>query len=168
MNLPHKGQWRGALMVSLICAWINGWVNNRETGELKRHSTHYDVIVMQRLNGWTLSSTVTAVTIAGWRHHRAIDGHLCRNLWWMPLATYRDNNVELWWIYMMDKRDFRQSASIATPFHRKIRCQMNIFIDSLWVTIYWHLTHWLVYVGQATKVRLSCYLVLLSVDSKTR
>ena len=25
---PHKDQWRGALMVSLICAWTNGWVNN--------------------------------------------------------------------------------------------------------------------------------------------
>ena len=24
---PHKDQWRGALMFSLICAWINGWVN---------------------------------------------------------------------------------------------------------------------------------------------
>ena len=24
---PHKGQWRGALMFSLICAWINGSVN---------------------------------------------------------------------------------------------------------------------------------------------
>ena len=24
---PHKGQWRGALMFSLICAWINRWVN---------------------------------------------------------------------------------------------------------------------------------------------
>ena len=29
VNSPHKGQWRGALMLSLICAWINGWVNNR-------------------------------------------------------------------------------------------------------------------------------------------
>ena len=27
-NSPHKGQWRGALMLSLICAWTNGWVNN--------------------------------------------------------------------------------------------------------------------------------------------
>ena len=43
---PHKGQWRGALMFSLICAWINGWVNNRETGDLRRHRAHYDVIVM--------------------------------------------------------------------------------------------------------------------------
>ena len=28
VNYPHKGQWRGALMFYLICAWINGWANN--------------------------------------------------------------------------------------------------------------------------------------------
>ena len=27
--------------------WINDWVNNREAGELRRHRTHDDVIVMQ-------------------------------------------------------------------------------------------------------------------------
>ena len=43
---PHKGQWRGALMFSVICAWRNGWVNNREAGDLRRHNAHYDVIVM--------------------------------------------------------------------------------------------------------------------------
>ena len=46
MNSPHKGQWRGALMFSLICVCINGWVNNREAGDLRRHRAHYDVIVM--------------------------------------------------------------------------------------------------------------------------
>ena len=46
VNSPHKGQWRGALMFSLICAWINGWVNNREAGDLRRHRAHYDVTVM--------------------------------------------------------------------------------------------------------------------------
>ena len=45
VNSPHKGQWRGALMFSLICPWINGWVNNREA-DLRRHRAHYDVIVM--------------------------------------------------------------------------------------------------------------------------
>ena len=44
---PHKGQWRGALMFSLICVWINGWVNNREAGNWRRHRAHYDVIVIQ-------------------------------------------------------------------------------------------------------------------------
>ena len=43
LNSPHKGQWRGALMFSVICAWINAWVNNREDGDLKRHRTHYNV-----------------------------------------------------------------------------------------------------------------------------
>ena len=48
VNSPHKGQWRGALMFSLICAWMNGWVNNGEAGGLRRHRAHYDVIVMLR------------------------------------------------------------------------------------------------------------------------
>ena len=43
---PHKGQWRGALMFSLIYARINDWVNNREAGVLRRQRGHYDVIVM--------------------------------------------------------------------------------------------------------------------------
>ena len=46
VNSPHKGQWHGAFMVYLICAWINGWVNNGEAGDLRRHRAHYVVTVM--------------------------------------------------------------------------------------------------------------------------
>ena len=46
VNSPYKGQWRGALMFSFICAWINGWENRRETGDWRRHRAHYDVNVM--------------------------------------------------------------------------------------------------------------------------
>ena len=46
VNSPHKGQWRGALMFTWICARINGWVNNGEAGDLRRYRAHYDVIVM--------------------------------------------------------------------------------------------------------------------------
>ena len=46
VNSPQKGQWRGTLMFSLICVWINGWVNNRAAGDLRRHCSHYDVTVM--------------------------------------------------------------------------------------------------------------------------
>ena len=46
VNSPHKGQWRGAWMFSLISACINAWVNNREAGDLRRHRGHYDAIVM--------------------------------------------------------------------------------------------------------------------------
>ena len=63
VNSPHKGQWRGALMFSLICALNKRLRNNRETGDVRRYSAHYDVIVIhwhiaswgpfswQRLNG---------------------------------------------------------------------------------------------------------------------
>ena len=60
VNSPHKGQWRGALMFSFICVWINGWVNNREAGNLRCYRAHYDVIVMLLRPGllvplsWTL------------------------------------------------------------------------------------------------------------------
>ena len=50
VNSAHKGQWRGALMFSLICARINDWVNSREAGDLRRHRGHYDVNVMQWAN----------------------------------------------------------------------------------------------------------------------
>ena len=49
VNSPYKGQWRVALMFSLICAWISGWANNGEAGDLGRHGTHYDVTVMSVL-----------------------------------------------------------------------------------------------------------------------
>ena len=47
VNSLHKGKWRGALVFSLICASINGWVNNREAGDLRPYRAHYDVIVMK-------------------------------------------------------------------------------------------------------------------------
>ena len=46
VNYPHKDQWRGALIFSLICVWKLSWVNNREAGDSRRYHTHYDVTVM--------------------------------------------------------------------------------------------------------------------------
>ena len=46
VNSPPKGQWRGALMFSLICVWINGWVHSREAGDLRRYGAHHHVTVM--------------------------------------------------------------------------------------------------------------------------
>ena len=46
VNSPHKGQWRGALVFSMISVSINGWVNNSEAGVLRRPRGHYDVSVM--------------------------------------------------------------------------------------------------------------------------
>ena len=94
VNSQHNGQWRGALRFSLICAWINGWANNREAGDLRRHSAHYVVTEMKYgLNSMTDVKEITkpcvvcnfvkyrqVVLIKGqkpwkvstsWRHHAA-------------------------------------------------------------------------------------------------
>ena len=68
MNSPHKGQWCGTLMFSLICVWINGWVNNREAGDLRRYRTHCDVTAMFRYRAELLhrykKDTICHVNIA--------------------------------------------------------------------------------------------------------
>ena len=48
VNFPHKGQARGALVFSLIFPWTNSWANNGDAGDLRRHRTHYDVIVVTK------------------------------------------------------------------------------------------------------------------------
>ena len=53
VNSPHKDRWGRALIFSLVCAWLNGWVNNREAGLLRSHRAHYDVIVMLWLEDCT-------------------------------------------------------------------------------------------------------------------
>ena len=49
VNSPHGGQWRGALVFSLVCVWVNEWVDGREAGDLGRCRAHYDVIVMMQM-----------------------------------------------------------------------------------------------------------------------
>ena len=46
VDSPPKSQWRGALMLSVICTWTNGWANNRDADDFRRHRAHYDVTVI--------------------------------------------------------------------------------------------------------------------------
>ena len=43
-NSPVPGEFPAQRPV--IAVWINGWVNNREAGDLRRYCAHYDVTVM--------------------------------------------------------------------------------------------------------------------------
>ena len=43
VNSLHKGQWRGALMFSLVCNWTNSWANNGDAGDLKHYRAHCNV-----------------------------------------------------------------------------------------------------------------------------
>ena len=51
-NSPVTGEFPAQMSVTLsfdaysICAWINGWVHNGDTGDLRRHRVHYDVTLM--------------------------------------------------------------------------------------------------------------------------
>ena len=88
-NSPHKGQWRGALMFSLICFWINGWVNNREAGDLRRYRAHYDVIVMATIHGSELD----------FPHKRPVRGNV--NMYFcVSLHKLRNNYSSGWWFDM--------------------------------------------------------------------
>ena len=51
MDSPHKGQWHGAPMFSLICAWTNG-CTNQDAADLRYHHIHYDVTVMKTPSYW--------------------------------------------------------------------------------------------------------------------
>ena len=61
VDSPHKGQWHWALILSLACAWTNGWTNNRDTGNLRCHHAHYDtaVMILPHINKLHLTSSYT-------------------------------------------------------------------------------------------------------------
>ena len=59
----HKGQWRRALMFTLICGRINDLVINREAGDLRRVRVHYNVIVMIH---WSLRGKQVNWVITDW------------------------------------------------------------------------------------------------------
>ena len=80
VNSPHKGQWHGALIFSLICAGITGWVNNRKAGDLRRHRAHHHVTVLGKMfpaiyiNG---SSASNRLELSEERERYVIDGMPC-------------------------------------------------------------------------------------------
>ena len=64
---PHKGQWRGALMFSLICTWINVWVNNEDASDLRRHCAHHGITVMHRSHPYR--DSLVEIGLLSYRHN---------------------------------------------------------------------------------------------------
>ena len=81
VNSPHKGQWRGALMFSLIWVWINSWVNNREAGDLRRYRVHCDVIVMISGFMWDVITYPYVDILIKLGHGWEITSHHFMKLW---------------------------------------------------------------------------------------
>ena len=89
VNSLNKGQWRGALMFSLICAWLNGWVNNHEAGDLRCHCAYYDVTVMD--GQWARWSTGMKQSSQLWRKYVSL----------FVLWAVLNNNMAKQTIYMV-------------------------------------------------------------------
>ena len=92
VNSPHKGQRRGALMLSLICAWINGCVNNHEAGDLGCHRAHYDVIVMNHTiieDGTRHPAAIAGVTVLV-PYHRITPLHEIKAIYFMNTDAYHN------------------------------------------------------------------------------
>ena len=80
VNSPHKGQWRRALMFSFFCLQTNGWANNREAGDLRRHRAHYEVIVMIQWEIWLHRGSGTQsfyVHVNKHLNHKQFETHEC-------------------------------------------------------------------------------------------
>ena len=57
-------------MFSLTCAWTNGWVKNRDAGDLRRRRADYDVTLMW--SQWTESWFVQVMACRLFRRHQAV------------------------------------------------------------------------------------------------
>ena len=114
VNSPHKGQWRGALKFSLIRAWINDWVNNREAGDLRRHRGHHGVNVMW-LNVLLCSHNKTEPS--------AHCVHIARDILYRPNHGYRQGK-----------------AQILVVVRLKYISQIRLLIHLFTVSLFWILT----------------------------
>ena len=83
VNSPHKGQWCGALMFPLICAWMNIATNNREASDLKCHRPHYDVTIMS-------SDIYNAYTSLTWHVGQSV----CSKCFLQSMSIGSDNGFE--------------------------------------------------------------------------
>ena len=87
VNSLHKGQWRGALMFSLICAWLNSWINNGEAGDLRRNRAHYDITIMlwHKIDGLV---SICCVFLLNWMiKQHIIKYHLCLSKQFMTITV---------------------------------------------------------------------------------
>ena len=103
VNFPRKGQWRRALMFSLICVWINGWVNNGEAGDLRRHHAHCDVIVMWRgFRAWHL--------IDCWHNHQLLTGLKLENYYLFTFTFSRPEvrKLLLFYVFTFSRPEVRK------------------------------------------------------------
>ena len=111
---------------SLICAWINGCVNNHEAGDLICHRAHYDVIVMgQACHRW---GEHWRIELAGRRerlvHSLCTSVHsLCTSTNISQFKIYAQLWYRLWWL---QQSIYKMQHSSAEILGDTSRCIINV------------------------------------------
>ena len=181
VNSPHKGQWHGALVFSLICVWINGWVNNREAGDLRRYCAHCDVSAMATriylsrpqhfpihyplsMAGWTqiyhqLSTNIwykSKVHWATWSRTCVLNASLnILRITYMQIYTYTAKDIS---IQMLHKQILNLQWHLCSPLN--VWCVYVIYIiriDNASVIYIYHLSYTLYSHPSQIYIKVSCY-----------
>ena len=133
VNSPHKGQWRGALMLYLICAWTNGWVNNGDAGDLIRHCAHYNATVMncnKRMNSTSGSLIRYIPAFAMIINHCVWQLHVCNRIMkrnWFKYFHFTATGQQLYIYHHLWNEDGFQSAT--TRLYGAIYVNINLEIE---------------------------------------
>ena len=142
-------------MFSLIWAWINGWVNNREAGDLRRHQVHYDVTVMVQI--WSGSSIYVIVHISCYACILTPENELflgdvclpliavCRQLrccysfkaWWRHCsfkAWWHQYSFKAWWRHkaLLTLCEKNQPVTGGFPSQRSVTRSFDGFFECAW------------------------------------
>ena len=73
--------------VFFTCAWTNGWINNQDAGNLRRHRTHYYVTVMINAFG---QHPIETFSMRLWIYALSARIKCCskgNNKWWLALDS---------------------------------------------------------------------------------
>ena len=149
VNCPHKGQWRGALVFSLICAWINGSVNNCEARDLRRRRAHYDVDVISS------DSEVCLPTHSGNRNK--VGYTYCPVICYITLSMIR-NTVVRYGVPYMDSRFRYKGTSFIWEKYLKTACLYCIISIDVCITMPSHNSIYDISKPKWTWVYCGCYL----------
>ena len=137
VNSPYKGQWRGALMFSLIGVWRNGWANNGDAGDSSPFRPHYDVIVMNfpfsTMNHCTMGAQRIQFTQLIFNPRSLWWKDYCPSRWHCVKPTSVINGTIDWHIFSRLLQLYEDIASLGDQY---------IFSSSAMAILYWELTHW--------------------------
>ena len=122
-------------------------------------------IALRRMPQNPFDDKSVLVQVMAWCHQTT--SHHLKQSWPRSLSPY--GITRPWWVNANDtynEKLLSDAESVQSPSNSKCKDYRGTILKKLmWYNMK---RKWRYYMGQVTKVRLSCYLVLLSNDSKTR